>query len=263
MSDAGFVRIYRTLLGHPSFRNDAEAMAFAWMVIRASWRPVRVRYKGGSVDLERGQLAVSVRDLAEALDRPKGWIERLLTRLKSGTMIETHSKTGVNVITICNYDEYQAEKKPSKTPRKTARKTDAGQGQDTEQRMEEGNKEEPSGSSTPIAPKMFGEIEVPDWVPAKPFDAFVAMRKKKDAMPTDHAVELLIAKLDRLRGDGHDPGDVLDQSTMNNWTGIFEIKDRRNGSFTQPPRNPHPDEPSNPFVRAAAERQAERAAAER
>lgn len=113
-------------------------MAFAWMCLRASWQPVRVRYKGIAIQLDRGQLAVSVRDLAEALDRPKGWVERLLNRLKSETMIETRAETGVTVITVCNYDEYQPQQDSDRTPRGTRGGTPAGQRQDTEQRREKG-----------------------------------------------------------------------------------------------------------------------------
>ncbi|WP_375249528.1 hypothetical protein [Sphingomonas sp.] len=142
MSEAGYVHIHRSLLGHPAFRNDGEAMAFAWMVVRAAWRPVRVRYKGQAIGLERGQLAVSVRDLAEVLDRPKGWVERLLTRLKSETMVETRSGTGVTIITICNYNDFQAEQDSGRTARETTCGTDAGQRQDTEQRREEVKKKE-------------------------------------------------------------------------------------------------------------------------
>lgn len=108
MGDAGYVRIYRTLLGHPAFRNDGEALAFAWMVMRATWRPKRVRYKALSVTLQRGQLAISVRDLATALDRPKGWVERLLLRLKAEWMVTVHD-AGVTVLTICNYDSFQGD----------------------------------------------------------------------------------------------------------------------------------------------------------
>lgn len=138
---SGYVRLHRTLLGHPAFRNDGEAMAFAWMIMRASWKPSRVRYKGQGISLQRGQLAISVRDLAEALDRPKGWVERLLTRLKSETMVRTHCETGVNVITVCNYDEYQSDQDGGWTPDGTRHRTAAGQPQDTEQRREEFKKE--------------------------------------------------------------------------------------------------------------------------
>ena len=105
---SGYVRIHRSLIGHPAFRNDAEAMAFAWLVAKAAWQPTRVRYKERAISLGRGQIAVSVRDFATAMDRDKAWVERLLKRLKSETMIETRHETGVNVITICNYEEYQS-----------------------------------------------------------------------------------------------------------------------------------------------------------
>lgn len=101
-------------------------MAFAWLVLRASWKPVAVRYKGKSIRLDRGQLALSVRDFAAAIDRPKGWVERLLKRLENGTMVETHNETGVTVLTICNYDKYQADQDTRRTLGETADETDAG-----------------------------------------------------------------------------------------------------------------------------------------
>ncbi|MCR4298247.1 MAG: DUF1376 domain-containing protein [Gallionella sp.] len=98
------------------------------------------------------------------------------------------------------------------------------------------NKEEP-----PITPQhtaMRDWPDIPDWIPVEPWNAFIAMRRRKSGMPTPRAIELLIGKLDRWKATGHDPGAVLDQSTENQWTGIFEIKqdwsgngkDRRGGS---------------------------------
>src|SRR3546814_1145240 len=86
-------------------------MAFAWMVIRSSWKPSRVRYKDRMLNLGRGQLAMSVRDMAAAMDRDKAWVERLWKRLKSETMIETVTDAGVSVVTICNYrsEEHTSE----------------------------------------------------------------------------------------------------------------------------------------------------------
>ena len=77
------------------------------------------------------------------------------------------------------------------------------------------------------------EIVIPDWLPTEPWEGFLAMRKGKGAVPSERALILLIAKLERLRADGNDPGEVLDQSTLNNWTGIFEVK--ANGQHTKQP----------------------------
>jgi hypothetical protein len=139
----GYARIHRSLLDHPAFRSDAEAMAFAWLVLRAAWRPVRVRYKGRAIALQRGELAVSVRDLAAAMDRDRGWTERLLKRLKNERMIATASGTGVLVITICNYDLYQAEHDGAATPTATRATTAPRQRHDTEQEGEESKKGNP------------------------------------------------------------------------------------------------------------------------
>lgn len=104
---SGFVHIHRRLLGHTSFRNDGEAMAFAWLILRASWRATTVRYKDREIRLERGQLAMSVRDMAAHLERSKDWAQRFLNRCTNRDMIATDTATGVNIITIRNYDEYQ------------------------------------------------------------------------------------------------------------------------------------------------------------
>lgn len=165
---SGYARFHRSLIGHPAFRNDAEAMAFAYMVLRAQWKPTRVRYKGKAIGLNRGQLAMSVRDLADAMDRDKGWVERLLKRLKSETMCETHSETGVLVITICNYEKYQSANDHRETPGKTPDETDARQTQDTEQVREEYKKEEEDASHlferapAPALPLPLSEA-VADW----------------------------------------------------------------------------------------------------
>jgi hypothetical protein len=164
----GYVRIHRSLLGHPAFRNDAEAMAFAWLVAKAAWQPSKVRYKGFDILLDRGQLTVSVRDFAEKMDRPKGWAERLLSRLrehgmisqKNGTQVGTRVGTAggtlggtpAQVITICNYEQYQARGLRSETLDETSRETGAGQQRDTEQIREE-REEEDSEAIASVSPR--------------------------------------------------------------------------------------------------------------
>ena len=163
---SGYARFHRSLIGHPAFRNDAEAMAFAYMVLRASWKPARVRYKGKAISLNRGQLAMSVRDLAEAMDRDKGWVERLLKRLKFETMCETRAETGVLVITICNYEKYQAANDERETPGKTPDETDARQTQDTEQGTEEGKKERTLPSGRGARARCAADTRLPEnWQP--------------------------------------------------------------------------------------------------
>lgn len=132
--DGGFVLAYRRTLTHHAFKSHAEALAFTYLTMRAAWKQTKVRYKDRVITLERGQLAMSVRDLADNLERSRQWVERFLGRLQAETMIETSTKTGVTVITICNYDTYQCRAEGAGT----------GAGQDRD-RTETQNKEEKAG----------------------------------------------------------------------------------------------------------------------
>lgn len=73
------------------------------------------------------------------------------------------------------------------------------------------------------------QIEIPDWIPRESWDGWQAMRRGKGAKTEGRAITLAIGELEKLRRDGHDPGAVLDQSTLKNWTGLFPLKDAQNG----------------------------------
>lgn len=75
-------------------------------------------------------------------------------------------------------------------------------------------------------------FELPAWVPTDAWEAWLEMRKKAKKAPTDRAKALVVKTLDQLKKEGFDPGDVLDQSTRNNWTDVFPLK--RPGNITRP-----------------------------
>jgi DNA-binding transcriptional MocR family regulator len=67
---------------------------------------------------------------------------------------------------------------------------------------------------------------LPDWVPQKEWEAFNEMREAKDKRGwTTRAKELAVKALEKLKDNGNPPADVLNQSTMNGWKGLFEIKE--------------------------------------
>jgi hypothetical protein len=80
--------------------------------------------------------------------------------------------------------------------------------------------------NTPKAPK--GAVEVPDWIPEKPWADFVAMRRAKgNKVPfTVAAARGIIAKLEGFRAEGHDIGRVLEESVINGWSSVFEPKNK-------------------------------------
>ena len=72
---------------------------------------------------------------------------------------------------------------------------------------------------------------MPDWIPAEPWDEFVAMRRAKGQRTpfTVGAAKGVIAKLAEFRDQGHDLSEVLRQSTVNGWADVYEPKGKPAG----------------------------------
>lgn len=236
---SGYVRIHRSLVGHPAFRNDAEAMAFAWLVARAAWQPSKVRYKGRDYTLARGQLSVSVRDFAALMDRPKGWAERLFSRLtehgmiskKSGTQVGTQvgthggtvGGTPPDVITICNYAEYQARGLRAETLSETANETDARQTQDTEQVREEVKKE--SSEAKASSPRPWA---LPLGLGQQVWSDLLSNRKKKRLNNTLTSWKAFNDDLTRVSlQTGIPPPLLIEQCAAKGWGGIHDPTEQR------------------------------------
>lgn len=146
----GVFNVARGVFDHPAFASEpfTEREAWLWLCGEAAWKATQVRTTVGAVALERGQLAHSIRFMAERWQWSKSRVERYIARLRdlemvattagqkrdtSGAKIGTLSGTPVSVLTICNYEAYQRRPKDSGT----ASGTEAGQGRSQKRDREE------------------------------------------------------------------------------------------------------------------------------
>ena len=85
---------------------------------------------------------------------------------------------------------------------------------------------------------------LPDYLDREVWNGYEEMRRKIRKPLTDRARSLAIAELARLRTQGCDPDAVLNQSILNSWQGLFELKSNgaKNGA--------HNGHYENPFDRA-------------
>ena len=74
--------------------------------------------------------------------------------------------------------------------------------------------------------KLNKTILVPDFIDKDLWNDFLEMRVNKRAIPTDKAKALLFKELEKLKADGNDPNEVLKQSIMRNYTGVFPVKEQ-------------------------------------
>jgi hypothetical protein len=106
---SGTVNISRGIWSDTAFKEEqfTEREAFMWMIMEASYKAREKRVGSVVARTERGQLATSIRFMSDAWGWSKSRVDRFLKRLENRDMIGTESGTGINVITIRKYDEYQ------------------------------------------------------------------------------------------------------------------------------------------------------------
>jgi hypothetical protein len=65
---------------------------------------------------------------------------------------------------------------------------------------------------------------LPEWIDSEVWDAFDEMRRKIRKPLTDYARKLIVRELAKFEARGMDSTAVLNQSILNCWQGIFELK---------------------------------------
>lgn len=115
MSERGVFALDRGWFNHPLFASEpfTEREAWAWLISEASFKARKKRVGNTVFDLARGQLACSLRFMAEAWQWKKDKVARFLKRLETATMIATQARHDATLITVCKYDVYQKVSLPA------------------------------------------------------------------------------------------------------------------------------------------------------
>lgn len=112
----GWIKAWRKMLENPYLQDPAERGVFLKLLLVAQQKrsEILVENTGRVITLERGQAWTSIRGLAGKHTSVRT-IRTILSNLKKGAIIDTHIDTGITVVTICNYEQYQALKEMTDT----------------------------------------------------------------------------------------------------------------------------------------------------
>jgi len=120
----GYIAMPRSIFEDEAFRSEpfSQREAYLYLVAAASWKPRNERIGRAVVELERGQLAASMRFLAAKWEWSEAKVRRFLARLSgrrsgdapedphpdapSDALIDAVSTREVTIITIRNYDDF-------------------------------------------------------------------------------------------------------------------------------------------------------------
>lgn len=157
----------------------------------------------------------------ETLDHIIGWPGFANAMIGVGWL----SFDGVETLSLPEFSEHNGKsgkRRAEDTKRKREERENTknvaqnlGQSSDRNGTREEKRREDKE--QAPAAP-------LPDWLPIDAWKAYLAMRKQIKKTLTVDGFPLAIKKLENLRSKGNDPRQVLEQSVLNSWQGLFEVK---------------------------------------
>ena len=108
----GWYRMHRGWMDNPMFGTEPfdRRSAFVWLIENAAFEDGRIWVSGKRVDLQRGQLCVSIRFMARAWNWDEKKVRRFLDRGKKEEIFAADTAAGQTLITIYNYNKYQSSR---------------------------------------------------------------------------------------------------------------------------------------------------------
>lgn len=256
----GWVPVCRELQDHWMWEDKPFSHGQAWidLIMLANYEDTKMPYKGEIIICERGTVNLSISHLANRWGWSRDKTRRFLKLLESDGMVTVNATTHRTTITLENYSIYndvpttkrqQADSKKTRnssnfvepddldatTNKATAtienysvcddksttnrqqidsKPTASRQQADTTNKNNKNNKNNNIYSDEPKLDTAVKE--------------FITFRKKIKKPMTNHAVKLMLSKLNKLTSDIDEQVEILNQSILNGWQGIYPLKREEN-----------------------------------
>lgn len=252
--DGGYVKIWRKLLSSPIMSQDGLCRLWIWCIMLANWKAKKSIIPGTcqEVVIPRGSFLTTMTHLHASLYRrpdddevtelddiltepipsPRTLWRRLHSLKKMGSVsLKTVSRHGT-IVTLCNYETYQAFDDdgvtPSVTPLSHRCHTDAKAPLVNEKGKKERTRTQPSEDHRPKTPDFDPFEAIPAALESPQFRAawaeWLSYRRGRRLSSREATLR---KQLDFLASFGVDgAADSIHQSIRNGWQGLFEPRTR-------------------------------------
>ena len=207
----GWVPVKRQIQEHWLWKDKPFSQGQAWidLIMLANYEDKKMPYKGEIITCERGTVNLSISYLANRWGWSRDKTRRFLKLLESDGMVTVSATTHRTTITLENYSIYN-DAPTTKRQQIDSKSTASRQQADTTNNINNNNN---INNIYNDDPKLDAAVH-----------EFVAFRKKIKKPMTDHAIKLMIAKLNKLTTDIDEQVEILNQSILNGWQGIYPLK---------------------------------------
>ncbi len=123
---SGWIKIHRKIMNSDWYFKEKFTKTQAWidLLLQAEVKPKTIYIRGQRVDLQRGQISTSIRELAARWKWSPNTVRKFLADTLADTAIDTRTDTLNTIITICNFDKYQTNQNNDDTLTDTRTDTD-------------------------------------------------------------------------------------------------------------------------------------------
>ena len=239
----GYIRVYRKILENCIFDDPLLLKIWIWCLCKASYKEKDFIMGNQTIHILPSQFVFGRSKTAATLHIADSMLYRKIKLLEKMAMLELKSNNKFTVVTIVNWGIYQEIAVASEQQTDSKRTTDEQQTDSkrtaSEQQMNTNNKENKDKKEKKENKENKKDIET-----AKHFFEsenlnstfleFISMRKKIKAPMTDRAIDLAVAKLKKLAtlpfsDDLNEEMaiEILNNSIMNSWKGLFALKEDR------------------------------------
>lgn len=207
----GYIKLYKKLIQWQWYKDSNTKSLFIDLLLDANFEDSKVGFE----IIKRGQCLTSLKRMHERTGLTTKQIRTSLDKLQKSGEIGKQTTNKYSIITIKNYDDYQNMDKQTANKRQT--KGNIKEYKEYKEEKEINNKE---SISNDIQKKYFESLKVNTL-----FNEFLEQRKKLKAVNSERAINTLINKLNNY--DENTQIKMLENSIVNSWKGIFEIKETK------------------------------------
>lgn len=120
----GWIKIHRKILENPIICKDSDYLAvWIYLLLNATHKEVPALFKGKKIILQKGQLIVGRKSMANQLKISESKIYRIINCFKSEQQIEQQTSNQNSLITVLNWGKYQQIEQQNEQPMNNERTT--------------------------------------------------------------------------------------------------------------------------------------------
>lgn len=181
MNEEGYIPLSRKAFDNFLWQEERERTRWeAWidLIQTAAYVPRAALVEGRRLNLRRGELVASVRYLGKRWLWDKNRVSRFIALLRTERMIETRNETGVGIIKLCKYEQYNPSPPGNGTPTNhtrdsngtaTGQRKEGGEGKQNSPTAREECADDPPGTEPPLEKFVAAaaRYSVPEWFAAE------------------------------------------------------------------------------------------------